>query len=395
MNPELIVVVLAAVAVVGLVGLSLTVRDAPVARKRPSHAHKPGPFDGAMDVIDRSVGMYVVRRLTGRPTTRPSDFVGPATPLTTDEVAVRSGAADEPVDGVPILPMPSAPAGAAATAAAARAAAANTATARTARTKSARSGAAGAGAGAAMAVPAAAVTGVERTPRAPGASGASAPRERLIRDAGIALIGLTVVGLVAFLVWPQGGLSGKPAGTHFAVVRASATAKPTASQAAVAVVDATPSATAVATPGGATPAPTPDLTAEPTPSVSVEPTASPLVTPKPTPKPTAKATAVPTPKPTAVPTPKPTPAPTPKPTPTPIAAPHAVIGASCSGFTVDFTGSGSTGETSYLWDFDDGGSTLANPPPHTYGSTGTFNVILTVKGPGGQDSAFKVIDVPC
>jgi PKD repeat protein len=65
------------------------------------------------------------------------------------------------------------------------------------------------------------------------------------------------------------------------------------------------------------------------------------------------------------------------------------------GGTVSFNGSGSTGETSYDWSFDDGkSSTLANPT-HFFDGTQSagYTVILTVAGPGGQDSAFKVINV--
>ncbi|MFL5671850.1 MAG: PKD domain-containing protein [Chloroflexota bacterium] len=60
-----------------------------------------------------------------------------------------------------------------------------------------------------------------------------------------------------------------------------------------------------------------------------------------------------------------------------------------------FNGSGSTGETSYVWDFDDGSTSTAANPSHTFSDARSYSVILTVKGPGGQDQAFKVVNVPC
>ncbi len=66
MSLELIIVIIAAVAVVGLVGLSIRVRNTPADPEPLKPAQRPGPFDGARDVIDRSIGMYVIRRLTGR-----------------------------------------------------------------------------------------------------------------------------------------------------------------------------------------------------------------------------------------------------------------------------------------------------------------------------------------
>jgi PKD repeat protein len=51
--------------------------------------------------------------------------------------------------------------------------------------------------------------------------------------------------------------------------------------------------------------------------------------------------------------------------------------------TVQFADA-STGEvTSWLWDFGDGGTSTAPNPEHVYGAVGTFEVALTVTGPGG------------
>ena len=371
MNLELIVVIIVAVVVVGLVVPSVSVGDQPAARPRQvDHAHEQGPFEGARDVIDRSVGMYLVRRLTGRLTTRPSDFVGPAAALSADEVAYRIGVADRPEPPERAPEVPPAVAGAAATAAA---------------TKAAESGRKRSGAVAGPAVvPVGVLAASARTaptavaPRIPPVT----PRERLVRDAGIALIALAVLGLVAYFVWPQDP-NGKASGTGFPVTLANVSAEPTPPGSLAAVEPA--ASVVVATPAPATP------TAVSTPSPSPEPT--PTVTPKPTPKPTPQ----PTPRPASrAATPKPTPTPTPKPTATPKpAAPVAQISVSCSGSTVSFNGSGSTGESSYQWDFDDGSNSSSANPSHTYSDPGSYSVVLTVQGPGGQDFAGKVIDVPC
>lgn len=48
----------------------------------------------------------------------------------------------------------------------------------------------------------------------------------------------------------------------------------------------------------------------------------------------------------------------------------------------------STGDvTSWSWDFGDGTSSGAQNPVKTYGTAGTFLVVLTVSGPAGSDSA--------
>ena len=79
-------------------------------------------------------------------------------------------------------------------------------------------------------------------------------------------------------------------------------------------------------------------------------------------------------------------------------APVATIGVSAScgapGVSISFTGSGSTGETSYSWDFDDGSTSDRADPSHPFSDARTYSVILTVNGPGGQDSAAKVSMFP-
>jgi PKD repeat protein len=71
----------------------------------------------------------------------------------------------------------------------------------------------------------------------------------------------------------------------------------------------------------------------------------------------------------------------------------------CVPFTVNFTDL-STGEiTSWLWNFGDGDTSSVQNPAHTYLTTGTYTVSLTVSGPAGSDTETKidyisVYDVP-
>ncbi|MCB0795578.1 MAG: PKD domain-containing protein [Flavobacteriales bacterium] len=61
--------------------------------------------------------------------------------------------------------------------------------------------------------------------------------------------------------------------------------------------------------------------------------------------------------------------------------------AACDSLTVTFTNT-SVGGLSRLWDFGDGTtSTLPQPPPHFYGSTGTYTVTLTVENAQGCSSS--------
>ena len=117
------------------------------------------------------------------------------------------------------------------------------------------------------------------------------------------------------------------------------------------------------------------------------PTPIPLVTPSPTPTPGPTETATATPKPST----KPTPRPTPKPTGTP-APPTAGFSWTQTGdLDFAFTNS-STGGTSWLWDFGDGGTSTVKNPTHTFDAAaactiaGSCTVSLTVTGPGGTDN---------
>lgn len=57
--------------------------------------------------------------------------------------------------------------------------------------------------------------------------------------------------------------------------------------------------------------------------------------------------------------------------------------ASVDGFAVTFTSSGSD-ITGYSWDFGDGNSSTDANPVHTYTTSGTYTVLLTLKGEGGS-----------
>ena len=64
--------------------------------------------------------------------------------------------------------------------------------------------------------------------------------------------------------------------------------------------------------------------------------------------------------------------------------------------TVVFT-DGSTGATSWSWDFGDGGTSAVQNPSHTYSAAGTYTVVLTVTNSCGSDTytATDYITVTC
>ena len=61
--------------------------------------------------------------------------------------------------------------------------------------------------------------------------------------------------------------------------------------------------------------------------------------------------------------------------------------------TVDFVDTSTGVFTTWLWQFDDGSTSLQQSPSHTFTGPGSFNVVLTVAGPGGVDSATTLIVV--
>jgi hypothetical protein len=291
---------IAAGAVVGLVTSVLTVRDRPKVRGFGGQPlHRPRFLDSVRDVIDRSIGVFLIRKLTRRPTAPPEEPTIPPTPLTADEVAYRIG-----VTGAqpPARPDPSVPPRPLVTGGVA-----NTVT-----------------------------PGPELDRLTPGRPIAATPpvavgrRERLVRDSAVALLGLVAIGVAAVVVSPHSP-SGEPDGSVFVVNRAidsqapsdtidATSAEPTGE---VAVETDTPASMPESTPRDTPkpPAPVKPPTAHPIPRATPRSTPTSRSTPKPTSMPTAAPTPAPTPTPTAVPTPEPTPAPTPDPTATPTPLP--------------------------------------------------------------------------
>ena len=89
-------------------------------RAAPRALIGPAPSIGVRGALERSIGMYLVRRLTRRPTAGEPDTIVPPTALTADEVAYRIGVAGAPVPppgSEPFVPPPATGAGAAAAAA--------------------------------------------------------------------------------------------------------------------------------------------------------------------------------------------------------------------------------------------------------------------------------------
>ena len=57
--------------------------------------------------------------------------------------------------------------------------------------------------------------------------------------------------------------------------------------------------------------------------------------------------------------------------------------------SVNFSDQSTGSINSWAWSFGDGGSSTAQDPSHTYSSSGTYTVSLTVTGPGGSDTETK------
>src|SRR4051794_24608089 len=154
MNLVLIEIVAAAVLVVILVAVVVAVLGRTGRGRRGNGASDPAalarPFAGARAVVDRSLGMYVLRRLTGRPTDRDPMPVEPAND--------GAGAAARVATGMALASTPPAPAGAA--------------------------------------IPRTAIVA------APKASALPATRAHLVRDTGFALLVVAVVVVAAIGLWP-------------------------------------------------------------------------------------------------------------------------------------------------------------------------------------------------
>lgn len=160
-------------------------------------------------------------------------------------------------------------------------------------------------------------------------------------------------------------LSGEPSHIALApsvVPTATRTDRPTATR-PLGPIDPTPTPTRL-------PTPTPAPTATPRPTITPAPT--PVATPTPTPAPTPTATPVPTPSSTAIPTPAPTPTPPP---------PLASITCSPTNLVASCDASASANAVTYSFDFGDGTPTVSGTEPtasHTYADPGTYIVVLTV-----------------
>jgi PKD repeat protein len=89
----------------------------------------------------------------------------------------------------------------------------------------------------------------------------------------------------------------------------------------------------------------------------------------------------------------PTPVPSATPNiPRPIAAFTQDVAAGQVPLTVRFTNQSVGTITSYRWDFGDGTFSQEASPTHIFNSTGIFNVILTVSGPGGSSNVSRQIN---
>ena len=65
--------------------------------------------------------------------------------------------------------------------------------------------------------------------------------------------------------------------------------------------------------------------------------------------------------------------------------PVAGFTSSTNDLTASFTDTSTNAPTSWLWDFDDSGSSTAQNPSHTYASAGTYTVQLTATNTGGSN----------
>ena len=302
--PVLVLIAVVALAAAVTVYRRTESRDA-AGSHRASHAHRRGILAAAVDIVDASVGMHMVRGALGRPTTtraeRRAERAHTAL-VSAYEEARRAGSSGPPV----VAPT--------------RLVVAGTAASQSPRDVPDR-----------QAHPLAGTT----------AAPAWRPPLSVAREGAVAAMGLVAVLVAASVLWSRGeggvlSATGTPAPTDHAVELASPTpaAEPTATVSLTSgpttspATAATPTPTATATPTDgptatrtprptARPTKTPKPTAQPTPTptITASPTPTPAATREPTPAPTPEPTPVPTPAPTPVPTPDPTPEPTPDPTP--------------------------------------------------------------------------------
>ncbi len=74
------------------------------------------------------------------------------------------------------------------------------------------------------------------------------------------------------------------------------------------------------------------------------------------------------------------------PPPAPVAAFSGTPTSGCAPLEVTFTDESTGDITDWAWDFGDGNTDTAQNPVHTYAAPGTYDVALTVTGPGGSDT---------
>src|SRR3954468_18310375 len=232
MNLVLIEIIAAAVLVVVLVAVVVAVLGRTGRGRRGGRATDPaalaGPFAGARAVVDRSLGMYVLRHLAGRPTDRDPAPVERAKEGRGDEVGLARGVAlagaAEIARGDVHGRDPSAPA-----AVAAPVLTTATPTFETVATIEPYGAAESGGAAALVATgtalaskpPAPAAAPTPRTATvAAKASALSATRAHLVRDTGFALLVVGVVVVAAIGFW-RGGPA--PVGPSPAAIAALAT----------------------------------------------------------------------------------------------------------------------------------------------------------------------------
>jgi len=67
----------------------------------------------------------------------------------------------------------------------------------------------------------------------------------------------------------------------------------------------------------------------------------------------------------------------------------ADTGSSCTGAAIAFTDSNMSCNSSWLWDFGDGGTETSQNPLHVYTDTGKYTVSLVVSNPCGSDTVIK------
>ena len=277
------------------------------AAARRAQAHRPGPLDVLVDLVDGSIGAYTLRQRLGRSTETRAERR--AARARADALAAEAAGRWRltPADGTTPAPPT-------------HIVVAGTAASHAGRDR----------------------PEVQAHPLGPVAAGGPArqsadpirrPAGVPFREGWLAIGGLALLLVAVIAIWPRqpGGVAaatGTPATSDGPTDDPAVSATPVGGSPSVLVSPMAPSPapTGSASPGGdptrsATPSPSPRATPAPTRTPSPTPratlTPSPTATPTARPDPTPTATATPTPAGTATPTPEPTPTPSPEPTPTP------------------------------------------------------------------------------